>query len=58
MAAYYLEMQPHLFQDAVQTAFSRIKEQREAEAAAAQAQEEADKKVGCLPLRVYIMHYE
>ncbi|KAI3427925.1 hypothetical protein D9Q98_006317 [Chlorella vulgaris] len=44
MAAYYLEMQPHLFQDAVQTAFSRIKEQREAEAAAAQAQEEADKK--------------
>ena len=38
MAAYYLQMQPHLFREAVSTAFERIKEQRQADAAAASAQ--------------------
>lgn len=40
MAAYYLQMQPHLFQDAVRTAFQRIKEAREADQAAAKQKED------------------
>ena len=34
MVAYYLQMQPHLFQEAVETAFEKIREQREGEEAA------------------------
>ena len=41
MAAYYLAMQPHLFQEAVQRAFAQLREQRDADAAAAAAKEEA-----------------
>jgi hypothetical protein len=46
MAAYYLQMQPHLFQEAVRTAFQRIKEAREEDAAAAREKEDAAKQVG------------
>ena len=42
-AAYYLQMQPHLFRDAVQAAFAKIKEARRAEAAGADAQQQQQK---------------
>ena len=42
MAAYYLQMQPHLFKEAVESAFQRIKEAREADDAAAAAAEQAE----------------
>lgn len=42
MAAYYLQMQPHLFAEAVDSAFLRIKEAREAEAAAEVAKRGAE----------------
>ena len=49
MAAYYLQMQPHLFQEAVKTAFARIKEQREADASAERAPEDVTaQQVGAL----------
>jgi len=35
MVNYYLEMEPHLFKEAVNTQFERIKEEREEAAAAA-----------------------
>lgn len=40
MLAYYLKAQPHLFKDAIAEQFTRLKEQREAEA---QQSQEADK---------------
>jgi hypothetical protein len=38
MAIYYLEMQPHLFQDAVENAFQKLKEQKETQGPAASAE--------------------
>lgn len=40
MAAYYLQMQPHLFAEAVDSAFQKIKEAREADAAAEAAKQQ------------------
>ncbi|KAH7616359.1 hypothetical protein Ndes2526B_g08489 [Nannochloris sp. 'desiccata'] len=42
MAAYYLEMQPHLFRAAVESEFQRIKETREAAADAAASSSSSD----------------
>jgi hypothetical protein len=42
MAAYYLEMQPHLFRAAVESEFERIKETREAAAAASSSSSDSE----------------
>ena len=39
MVNYYLKMEPHLFKEAVNTQFERIKEEREATLAAAKERE-------------------
>ena len=39
MVNYYLRMEPHLFKEAVNTQFERIREEREATAAAAKERE-------------------
>ena len=56
MVNYYLKMEPHLFKEAVQTQFERIRDEREAARAAAK-EKEAQAKAAAQPDKSELVLY-